>query len=192
MLPSYKAKYESSEVADHQGDSDDEYEKKDKCTLSQVLAECKAEWIFNEDNRRLMDLLSTELEIGYAFIKKCDKDKRMGWEVCHRAAEINAALLKNFEKHPSLLEVPKLWMPCWKKFHHPVYSLAYNFAPEYHAAKPWTSLEVKQDTELMLANVDTKYFPDADQRGSARAAMLKYQNFEGCFAKVNAEGHTRI
>ena len=78
-------------------------------------------------------------------------------------------------------------MMCWKKFHHPVYSFAYNFAPECHAAKPWTNPEVKVDTEGMLA----KYFPDAHQQGSARAAMMKCQNFEGCFTKVNAEGQTR-
>ena len=47
VCPSYKEKYEAADVGDHQGESDDEYAKKDRRSLSQILAECKTEWIMN-------------------------------------------------------------------------------------------------------------------------------------------------
>lgn len=46
--PQYVEKYEGGTVLEHTAESDDEYEKKDKRSMSAVLLECKTKWIQND------------------------------------------------------------------------------------------------------------------------------------------------
>ena len=71
----------------------------------------------------------------------------------------------------------------WKKYHHPVYSFAYLFAPEYHFAQPWTNHDVKTDVEKMLK----RYLPDTAERSPARLAMDQYIECEGVSAKADVK-----
>lgn len=51
-------------------------------------------------------------------------------------------------------------------------------------AQQLTHSQVKADVDKMLK----RYFPDADDRATVRASLTKYQNQEGCFAKLDEDG----
>lgn len=92
--------------------------------------------------------------------------------------------LTEFEDGEELAKIPDLWMKCWGKYHHPVYSLALVLNPEYHGTKPWDDDTVKADVDLMLK----RYCPDPTVRATVRASLMKYQNQQGCFAKLDENG----
>ena len=60
-LPLYKAKYEDKAVDAPKDESDDEYEKKDKRKLSDVLRDCKANWVENKAAQKLAGGLTLNL-----------------------------------------------------------------------------------------------------------------------------------
>ena len=170
IQPSCLEKYEEHVHADHKGDSDDEYEKKDRPTLSDILLECKTEWVMHSENRKQMQFLCDHLNHIFAFMRNCDAGRLMSWKVYHFSGKIEANLIAAFKDVETLADVPKLWGDAWKKYHHPVYSFAYLFAPEYRSAQPWTNHEVKTDVEKMLK----RCFPDTAEHSQARLAMNRY------------------
>ena len=64
------------------------------------------------------------------------------------------ALTKAFgvalEDWSDLAKIPDLFMTAWKKYYHPILSMAYVFNPEYHRTKPWEDPTVKKDMETVL------------------------------------------
>ena len=88
IQPSYPEKYEEQVQAVHKGDSDDQYEKKDRCTLSDILLDCKVEWAMHSENRKPMQLLCDHLNQIFAFMRNCDADRLMSWKVYHFSGKI--------------------------------------------------------------------------------------------------------
>ena len=59
--------------------------------------------------------------------------------------------------------------------------------PEYHRSKPWLDPAVKKDVELVLRRQSL----DFEERAKIKAALTRYQNHEGCYTKLDADGEKR-
>lgn len=97
---------------------------------------------------------------------------------------LNEAYGDEYEGPEDLKKIPELWLACWKKFHHPIYSLCYAINPEYHASKPWEHPEIAADIEKVLKAM----YPKLRDRAAVRAALTRYQNKEGCFSPLDEDG----
>ena len=74
-LLSYSAEYEDKSVDAPKDDSDDEYEKKDKRKLSDVLKDCKKKWVQHPDAGKLADEVLKGLEGAKVLLRMGDSDK---------------------------------------------------------------------------------------------------------------------
>lgn len=75
--PKYEAKYEADNVAAAKDDSDDEYERKDRRSLSDVLRDCKKNWITNTERQKLAKQVLVNLKPAKKLLRKGDSDKLM-------------------------------------------------------------------------------------------------------------------
>lgn len=91
-LPRYEEKYEDANVGDRQDDSDDEFIRRDRRSLTEVLAECKDDLIMDTEKQRLIKLVEEVLREAFLMMKAADGDKLIAgkvWRVCTDCAALH-------------------------------------------------------------------------------------------------------
>ena len=158
--PPYEAKYEDSVVPDHKGDSDDEYEKKDRRTMNEILLESKEDLIQDQEMVMFLDKLIECLMSTFQLLRLDDGSQICAGEIWRQAWKVQEHIAK-FDEVDGLENISALWSKRWKQFHHPAYSLAYVCNPRHFGCDQLEDASVKKDVETMLK----RFFPDRERRG---------------------------
>ena len=178
--PAYTDKYESDDVLEHRGESDDEYEKKDKRSVSEVLLESKDKLLSDREKIKFQDDLIKCLLPAFELLRLCDGSQLMSGELWRESWKVQEHL-RDYDEVEGLEHVSALWAKRWAQFHHPAYSLAYVVNPRHFGCDQMSDDSVKADVSKMLK----RFFPNIERRAAVEGALDRYLKQEGNFAQLD-------
>ena len=98
--PAYLAKYEKQTEAGRADDSDDDYVRRDKRGLTEILLESKSELVTKKAALALLETVKDVLADAYALLRLADSDRLMAGKLWRKCWEVKEGLPKAEANNP--------------------------------------------------------------------------------------------
>ena len=95
----YLAKYEENIEAGRVDDSDDDYVRRDRRGLTEILAESKSDLVANKAALALLEVVKDVLAPAYALLRLADSDRLMAGKLWRKCGDVRDKLEKAEESH---------------------------------------------------------------------------------------------